>query len=747
METNMRNWTIKGKLLVACLGFGLLPLLLYGGVSFYLSGTTLKETDQQAREHLELEVEAKLEAIRANKQKALQDYFEESFQTLHLFSEMSSVKKLLPRLRAGYEGYPEGKAQELRGFYEAAFGAKFQKETGRSAPVDRLLTISPRAAGLQHAYISSNPHPLGQKQRLMKAGEQPYDEVHQELHALFSETAGHLGYYDIFVVDWESGEVIYSVYKELDFATSLKSGPYAQSGLGETWRALKTGKKLFFSDYKLYTPSYEAPAAFVGAPIRGESKQAIAALIIQLPLDQVNGVMGERSGLGETGESYLVGADHLMRSDSYLDPQDHSVLSSFRKPETGRVDTEAVKEGLAGRSGLRVVQDYNGNPVYSAWTPLKIAERDWVLLVEIDEAEAMASVKTLEKNAEKQQSQLLFISLALILSTAFLIGLLSLGIARALVRPIEGTTVLLQDIAEGEGDLTQRLEILNQDELGELAEAFNTFAEKIQELIQEVAETGGVVSGAAQEISAGSTELTERAEISAEEASIIATAGEEIAHTTQALSGAAEELNASITEIASNASRASELAEQANTAMKNAVEIVSTMDQQASEISAVVEVIDKVAAQTNLLALNATIEAARAGEAGQGFAVVASEVKQLANETSTATLRIADRLEQVKLQSRRSVVAIEELTTFFDEIKELQVAVGASVEEQSATTMQIASSVSQTAQTSQEIATNIFSLAEGAKSTSQMAEQSNLASASLNVVSHQLNQMIGRFKY
>ncbi len=140
-------------------------------------------------------------------------------------------------------------------------------------------------------------------------------------------------------------------------------------------------------DYALYTPSYDAPASFISSPIF-DGGEIVGVLIFQMPLDKITEVMSERAGLGKTGETYLVGPDNLMRSDSYLDPKNYSVVASFRNPAKGTINTEATRNALAGKADTKIITDYNGNPVLSSYTPVDVGGHTWALIAEIDVAEA-----------------------------------------------------------------------------------------------------------------------------------------------------------------------------------------------------------------------------------------------------------------------------------------------------------------------------------------------------------------------
>lgn len=136
-----------------------------------------------------------------------------------------------------------------------------------------------------------------------------------------------------------------------------------------------------------YAPSAGAPAQFVAAPIT-DGGAVVGVVALQISTDAINEIMGERSGMGETGETYLVGQDKLMRSDSFLDPVNHSIVASFNNPGQGRADTDATRSALGGTKSSKVILDYNGAPILSAWQPITVGDQTWGILAEIDVAEA-----------------------------------------------------------------------------------------------------------------------------------------------------------------------------------------------------------------------------------------------------------------------------------------------------------------------------------------------------------------------
>ena len=204
----------------------------------------------------------------------------------------------------------------------------------------------------------------------------------------FNET---YGYYDTFIICAAHGHVMYSSEKESDLGTNLGHGQYKTSPLSKLWRNVVQTDSISLQDFEPYAPSNNEPCGFVGAPIK-ENGKTVAVVAMQLPLSAINNIMQERTGLGKTGETYLVGSDKLMRSDSFLDSKNHSVKASFANPSKGSVDTEASRKALSGNSGSKVIMDYNNNPVLSSYNPVSLKGLNWAIIAEIDVAEAFSPV-------------------------------------------------------------------------------------------------------------------------------------------------------------------------------------------------------------------------------------------------------------------------------------------------------------------------------------------------------------------
>lgn len=345
--------------------------------------------------------------------------------------------------------------------------------------------------------------------------------------------------------------------------------------------------------------------------------------------------------------------------------------------------------------------------------------------------------------------------------------------ARTILSPIGLTSAMIRDIAQGEGDLTQRLTV-SGDETGELSRWFNTFVEKLQDIIGQVKtnittinSSSGELSTLAKELSAGSEGASSRSTTvaaAAEEMSAnmnaVAAASEQASVNINMVASATEEMSATVNEISGNTAKARMITEKAVSGTNMASSRVDKLGSAAREISKVTEVITEISEQTNLLALNATIEAARAGEAGKGFAVVANEIKELAKQTSEATQEIKSKIEDIQSSTDLTVTEIKEISTIINDVNEIVTTIASAVEEQSASTNEITSNVAQAAQgiaevnenvaqsssVSGEIAGEIAEVSEVASQISKNSNSVNSQSSDLLKLAEQLNDLMSQFR-
>ena len=360
-----------------------------------------------------------------------------------------------------------------------------------------------------------------------------------------------------------------------------------------------------------------------------------------------------------------------------------------------------------------------------------------------------------------------------------ILGALSLILAETISKPLKQAAMMLKDIAQGEGDLSNRLPESAKDEVGEMAHWFNTFIEKLQRMIANIAQRADEVASAshtlrttADGLATGVEEMTHRSntvaaateqasanvrnmaagveEVSAN-ANTVSTASEEVAanlsavgaaveqmsgnlstiassaeqmtRSVSAVATAVEEMSASLNEVSKNASHSARVAGKAAEIANRASGTVNELGKSAQEIGKVVDTIKGIAAQTNLLALNATIEAASAGEAGKGFAVVANEVKELAKQAAAATEEIRAQVETMQRSTRDSVGAIEEIAKVIGDISSTSTTIAAAVEEQTATTNEISRSITEAAHGATEVSKNVQEAASGANEVSRNVQE------------------------
>jgi methyl-accepting chemotaxis protein len=390
----------------------------------------------------------------------------------------------------------------------------------------------------------------------------------------------------------------------------------------------------------------------------------------------------------------------------------------------------------------------------------------------LDDVERAVQSKETEIKAAiaSQRNNLIMIIVVLLALTGVGVALIS----KRITRPIVTASAMLKDIAEGEGDLTRRLVVESNDEVGEMARWFNVFVENIQRIIGSVAQNARQVDDASSELKAISGQMSAGAGRTSDKANTVATASEEMsanmtsvaaameqaATNVGMVASAAEEMTATINEIARNTEKARGITGDAVSQAGNASSQVAELGTAAQEIGKVVETITEISEQVNLLALNATIEAARAGDSGKGFAVVANEIKDLARQTAVATGEIKSRVESIQNSTNGTVTEIGNISRVVNQVNEIVSTIATAVEEQSVTTNEIAGNVAQAAQgidevnenvaqsstVATEISKDIAQVTQAAGEISDSSARISTSSESLNQLARQLNEMVGRFK-
>ena len=477
-----------------------------------------------------------------------------------------------------------------------------------------------------------------------------YEEIYQKIGNYFRNFLDTFGFKDIYFICAPHGHVMYTTAKERDLGTNLGVGPYRKSGLSSLWSKVVNQKRIVFEDFSQYSPIGK-PAAFIGAPFSDDNGKVVALVALQIDSKRIDSIMLEKTGMGQTGESYLVGTDRYMRSSSRFESTSTILVK--------KVDTVATQKALNGQSGQEIILDYRGLPVLSSYYPMNFKQTlgcdfEWAIVAEIDEKEAFAPIYNL--------LQKIILSAIFILIVSFIIGYIA---SRSIVVPVKYLSDSVNRIAEG--DLTVKLEIKDrEDEIGVMMKGFKEMVDTLRTQTSEMLEGASTLASSISQITATVSQMaTSSTETSSSIAEITATV-EEVRQTVQVSSLKANQ----VVDVAKKASEVSNSGKSATDdtiqgikRIKDEMEYIADsivkLSEQTQSIGDIINAVNDLADQSNLLSVNASIEAAKAGEHGKGFAVVAQEVKSLAEQSKNATNDVTSILSDIQKATSAAVMATE----------------------------------------------------------------------------------------
>ncbi len=693
------------KVIILFLVAGIIPFTVMGILGHRSASTSLQE-----------QAFNQLVSVRETKKKQIEDYFSTIRKQVHTFSEDKMVVDAMKEFKASFKEFQkeneltdtqlEEYRSSLRSYYTGDFTAEYKSQNCGKLPqaVSYLNQLDDDSIALQYTYIKDNHNQLGEKHKLDYADDRStYSKIHAQYHPIIRDYLEQFGYYDIFLVEPDSGDIVYSVYKELDFTTSLKDGPYAGTNFGRVFREVNNSNDPHYvklEDFEPYPPSYEGAASFIASSIY-DGAEKVGVLLFQMPIDKINQVMTSDNdwksvGLGESGETYIVGKDLEMRSQSrFLIEDSAGYFAMMKRLGTNqgllntieakgstillqKVETKGTRAAVSGSTNVEIFPDYRDVRVLSAYAPLGIKDVEWSIMAEIDEEEVMRPVAALSR-------QMYIIAGGLI---ALIVGL---------------------------GYLVTRI-------TGKVTNV-------IKGMVTSLTESSTQIASASTEVSSSSQSL---AEGTSEQASSI-----------EETSASMEEMSSTTKQNAENAKEASQLAAQCNQTAVMGSESVGEMNNAMQDINAsskkisdIIKVIDGIAFQTNLLALNAAVEAARAGEHGKGFAVVAEEVRNLAQRSATAAKDTAvliedsvgkadegtrlsgkcnEVLSEIVTKVKKVTTLIEEISTASEEQRNGIDQVGRAIVEMDKVTQQNAANAEETSAASEEMSAQAQSLMDQVK--------------------------------
>jgi PAS domain S-box-containing protein len=484
---------IRRKLMLVLLGLGALTVLVTGYVSYKSSEQSLIQA-----------VEKQLTGLRRAKADQIEDYF----HTLEgQVIAMSDDREIVEATRAFQDAVEKldrlpVSAEEraaINAFYQDRFLPKLETMIPLRSKPEAYLPAGNGADHLQYSYIVKNPFPADRRKDFDEAPEKnDYDRVHAKYHPQLRKAVQELGWRDLYLIDDKSGRILYSEAKEPSFGTSLESGPYKNSALAKVFALAKAASDtdaVFFSDFEAFEPAMGAAAAFVASPI-WDGQERLGVLVFQVSNAEFDRVVSgnrnwERDGLGKTGDTRIVGADYVLRSNErgFIENPDRYFaetmamrkLSAESKMRTRVFGTTAlqqevrlpsVKMGLAGKEGTIIELGLDDRQKLVSYGPLNVLDTHWMMASQIDMDEALAPVHDLRRRLRLWG-----------MIIALLTALAALGLTRVIVRPVERLLHAAQKV--GAGDLSVKVPVTSKDELGQLSGTFNKMVTDIRESVDE----------------------------------------------------------------------------------------------------------------------------------------------------------------------------------------------------------------------------------------------------------------------
>lgn len=486
----LKKLSIQSKLTLMFLGVSVSSILVIAFIGYNSGKAALTRS-----------IFNQLTSLRAAKSYEIGSFFDKLNRQVRFVSDSPTTKEAMKAFKQAHQELntkkiPNQWQDAIQTYYQKEFIPPLAANIDGEPQVQTYLPLANSDSYLQYHYTIKTSD-FDQKVTIDDPGDgSNYTKVHQKYHPTFRSLVTEFAYEDLFLIAADTKKVVYSTYKGVDFSTDLESGPYSQSVLAQAFRkVLQEGEPNFVTvtDFGPYRPSHNQPAAIIASPLF-DGGTLIGVIALQININEIDQVMTnskrwQETGLGKSGETYLVGPDFRLRSNSrfllegspkYFEALTKSGVEPAKVERIRRqknsileqeVKTVASQRALLGNSGIDIIDDYRGVPVLSSYSHLKVKGLNWAILAEMDAEEAFAPITEFEKQV--------------LISTAILILLmtvLALLLSRLFVKPIQSLISGFQQLSQGDTDVT--VTVNSQDEFYDLAVSFNQMVDNLSKKTQ-----------------------------------------------------------------------------------------------------------------------------------------------------------------------------------------------------------------------------------------------------------------------